>query len=361
MKKLLYLIAAIPFVACNTSSYKINGTTENVADSTIVFLQVLKSDKTLQNLDTAYVVNNKFKFSGSWKDAPSNAQLVFKESLFTPKFILEKGTINIVVENQSKKRYNLSGTESNETFISLYKNNQDLSNQLIEITNGLKNNNTPEEFNKIYEEAAIIQTQLNNTYVGYAIENPNQDLSALLIEQLYFSNSLDTETLEKFKNYISKDSQYYNKIAAYTSGRVLSTQIGQNFEIDPFTKLANSPHEYKSAFADKTIVYFWSNYDQKNEENFHALQLMYNKYKGEIPVITINIGRNQEKYKEFIKNHHQFINFNIPQTDSADLKELLKKYQLKFLPQGILTDKNGKILDMDPTMDYILEPLNQKI
>lgn len=361
MKKLIYLIAALPLVACHTSSYNITGTTDNVADSSIVYLQVLKSDKTLQSIDTAYIVNNTFKFNGSWEDTPCNAQLVFKSTGFNPRFILEKSKLNFNIIDQINKKYTVSGSENNETLISLYTKNQELYVQLTNVLKDINGTNTADDLNQIYETAATIQTQINNTYVNYAMENPSKDLSALIIEDLYFKNALDNESLEKFKSFITKDNAFYNKIIAYASGRVLSTQIGQTLDIDPFTKLANSPHEYKSAFADKTIVYFWRNYDKQNEENFHALQLLYDKYKGEVPVLTFNIGRNQEKYKEFIKKHHQFVNFNIPQTDSAELKELLTKYQLKFLPQGMLTDKEGKIIDMDATLDNILEPLYQKL
>ena len=358
MKKYLCLLAILPLIACKNNNYEISGNIEQVADSSLVYLQVLQTDKSFKIIDSAYAINQKYTLKGNWEKEPTNAYLLIKEASFSPRFILEKGKINLSVINNKEHKYEINGTENNDLLNNLIQDTEKQKKSIISILSEANEHTISNEDRMLlYNEAFINQTDIDKTYFDFALKNPEKSVSALIVEDLYFRNSIDLNKLQSFYDVLDNKSPYQERFSAYSKRRVLSPLINTEFDIKSFADLAFQTDDFKSYYKDKTIIYFWNSYDSKNDQSFNLLNEIDQKTKGEIAIITFNVSVNQQKHADFVSKYATLYNFHLKEPNNKTLQELAKKYDLTILPKAFLLDKKGTILDVDSNLDVLVEDI----
>src|SRR5687768_2259267 len=110
---LIIAILEISFIPEKSKGFVINGTLSGMPDSTLILLDDV-TDGTFKNIDSSFIVNGKFKFSGSIKENAVSAALRTKDYGDRVYFWLENSTINFTGEKGKSKEAKITGSKTQD-------------------------------------------------------------------------------------------------------------------------------------------------------------------------------------------------------------------------------------------------------
>ncbi|RPD94370.1 DUF4369 domain-containing protein [Aureibaculum marinum] len=204
MKNLiLFFVLIVSFFSCakmssknNSKEFYINGIIEEIRDSTKVYLKVQKSNKILP-LDTAYTINNVFKFNGKI-DKPEVVG-IYIDSL--------KGEIGLFIQNDSVfievNKNNLSdskiyGSELNNEYLKFVKQSNKIlskTNYLFPLFQKARTENDVDKLKNINNQIEQIHKDNIAFTLSYARNNPESYISAFALKSLLKSEYVTKDTI----------------------------------------------------------------------------------------------------------------------------------------------------------------------
>lgn len=318
------LIILASFIAPPKKGFKIFGTVTGFADSTLIYLEDV-SDGTYQHLDSAYIIGNKFYFSGNLKKPFLRTYLAtagFKQKCF---LWLENAEIKFEAEKDKFNKAKISGSKI-----------QDEQNNLNEIISTSKNPDEEEQ--------------------NYVRNNPGAFLSTYLLN-LYAAGWGRDSTQELFKNFTKKNkkSKYGKAIAEFLRWNK-SLKVGDQFV--NFTQKDTSGNKVNIAkFKGKVfLLEFWGSWCGPCREENPGLVRVYGEFKPKgFEIIGVATESKKELWLQAIKED------NLTWINISDIKGGKNKaaiiYGVYYYPTNFLVNKKGIIVGKDLYGEALKEKL----
>ncbi|MGL5112946.1 MAG: DUF4369 domain-containing protein [Flavobacterium sp.] len=208
MKKVILLLSAsIALFSCNKDSYTISGTAKGIENGKTIILESQDDKLGVIAVDTVKVENGTFKMEGKTTE-PSFHLITIEGIQGKLPFILENGSIEIVVNKDTLQNSKISGTYNNDEFASFNKEITQVQKKLIDFqtANTQKMNDAQAKkdtavINGLMKEFMTIQQEVStaskNKYVTYAETHPKSFISALIVQGMLNDPSSDVKKTEK--------------------------------------------------------------------------------------------------------------------------------------------------------------------
>jgi hypothetical protein len=210
-KTILLLSATVLLFSCSKDKYTISGTAAGIENGKTIILET-QDDKGmgLIAVDTVKVENGKFEIKGKALE-PAFHTLQVEGIQGKVAFILENGSIDIVIYKDSIQKSKVSGTYSNDEYVSFTTEITKVQKKLIDFqtVNTKKMNDAQaakdtavinslmKEFMKIQE---TVNTDSKAKYVAYAESHPKSFISALIVQGMLNDPSADAKKSEALFN-----------------------------------------------------------------------------------------------------------------------------------------------------------------
>ncbi|UVD79711.1 DUF4369 domain-containing protein [Myroides albus] len=250
MKKIIGLLSFAALVtACGQSGYQITGSTEDVEEGTVVYLEKLNLDNNqFFAIDSTVVKDNSFVFKGATTNAIDQAFIHIGENPGRIPFILEDN--NKIKVEHSKEKNLVSGTKYNDEYYSFIAKKDELTKPIV-------------DFRAQNEEAYIKAKQENNTAVIEEIKNQDRKLTGAYAD--WYENYIETNrssiaTLITYNEYTHNG--YYSKdeiepifdsfsldLKTTTIGKALNEYISKLPE--PAVKIGSKAPNFKALTPDE--------------------------------------------------------------------------------------------------------------
>ena len=372
MKKILFLIKVIflvyVFSQCKSHNGKLIASLENIPDSTV--LNIIDLDNRI-TLDKIPVFNNKFEFVYNFK-SPKKI-LITEDHPKYPKYQkflwLENAKIYIRGNYDYFVNAKVEGSASNiihekfETLVRKFENtlsdlrlsarttNDQLSKDSIEKEINIITNQHIEEKSQLYLEN--IQSDVTLSNLNYEIVYYSSVFSKTDIKKIYLALP------ERFK--ISDNGLIINKFISLPE----IPKIGEKF-IDCTQRTPEGKSESISKNLGKyTIIEFWASSCGPCRAEHPIMKKMYDLYHSKgLNIISISCDDNIDNWVNAIKKD------SMTWTNISDLNgwnnEAFMSYGIKAIPQMIILDENGYIIDNHFDIQYLVHTpdlvlQNQKI
>ena len=234
MKKIVLLVSlsAVLF-SCNKiakDEFVISGTAKGVEDGKMVVLQ--RQDPAtglIIALDSVKIKGGKFELKGKTTEPTFNVlQIAKPESKIG--FILEEGSIKVIVDKDSINKTVVSGTYNNDEFSAFKKDSEktqkevqkkvmDFQSKNMAAMNEAQTKKDTVTINKLMKEYTVLQKEGMNYYTVYAENHPKSFLTALIVEGMFNMPSPDLVKIRKI--YDGLDS----KLQATKIGKTIKTKL----------------------------------------------------------------------------------------------------------------------------------------
>lgn len=170
-KTLLYVLTFAALLASCAESYSVQGSSSIASlDGSKLYLKAIK-DNELKNIDSCDVVHGQFRFNGLL-DTVRMANLFMDNEGIMP-VVLEKGDINIRIDNASRK---VSGTPMNDVLYEFLNRHDQLDNEMAELSHRhsqmLLEGEDEDDINRLLSlEADRIAHQEDSLVTNFIVEN----------------------------------------------------------------------------------------------------------------------------------------------------------------------------------------------
>ena len=346
MKISILLLTVIMLgISCKDESVKLKNEQFNLAvkaknfpDSTKVYLYNRDIDK---NIDSAYVINEYFEFSGKI-DLPSLSYLNFFDK--TGKsidpytyFYLENKMIEIEGEYDDFLNAKITGSDQTD----LQKKYDSIATLIVkeakqkiaEISDSIEIIKTKSRYNK------MIKKKQNEFLFNYA--NNQMSIHTLLYKKKKITKDsllLFYESLDSINAHSIKGKELYQ----YASSRDI--KVGDHYRDITGIDLDGKTHKLSDYAGQVILLDFWgAGCAPCRKQNKSEFQQLYNKYKNSSFVL---ISYSLDTQKELWKKSSQ--QDNIRWINISDLQgmngENVKQYAVQAIPNSFLIDQNGIIV-----------------
>lgn len=346
MKKYILILAILTLgISCENEGKKVKSKrfilkvkADNFPDSTKVYLYNRDIDK---NIDSTYVINEEFEFSGRI-NLPSLSYLNFFDKTgrslepYTY-FYLENNLIEI--EGEYDDFLNAKITGSNQT--DLQKKYDSIATSLVK--------KAKQEIAEISDSIEIIRTK--SRYNKMIWKKQNEFLFN------HANNQMSIHTLLYRKKKISKDSLlvFYetldsinaqsvkgNELYLYASSKDI--KVGDHYRDISGIDLSGKNHNL-SDFEGKVILLdFWgTGCVPCRKQNKSEFQQLYNKYKGDSFVLISYSLDTQKKFWEKSSKEDNIRWINISDLQGFKSKNV-RQYAVQAIPNSFLIDQNGIVV-----------------
>lgn len=348
MKKiLLAAICLCAIVACENrpeNSYKVTGTTSLGNDGDSVFMRHM----TTQATDTAILQGGVFVFEGVI-DTIENCVLTYRFTggavPMSTNFILEKGDINVALDNGAR----VSGTLLNDRMAEFNDSLKSLNQSARGYQEILKSQTaTDEEKQKARETLESLSSQFPNILCYFIEKNADNQVGLMLLSR--GANNLEAE---KVNELIGKLSDEYKTNPAIVRIQekiafTLATQVGK-----PYTDFSGTTPDGAtiklSDYVAKnkvTLIDFWASWCGPCRAEMPNVVATYKEYhKKGFEIVGVSLDSNGDAWKAAIKN------LGITWPQMSDLKgwdcQASKMYGVSGIPATVLIAQDGTILARD--------------
>ena len=331
MKKLLIAIMVMMAVtSCN--SFKINVNLENSNGKT-VYLQRYDGEK-MNNMDSVVAKDNQAVFKVKKSENIDAFCIMIKGWRRPLTFFADNQDVAITGEYQNYNGINVLASESQE-----------------------KLNTFMAEVNSIEDEQEIYYYVLD-----FAKQNIDSPLSAYALYRYKWAFSL--EDLDKLCEMIPQDIQsaYKNLIIEYME-RLKMTQPGMPY-IDFTQKDVNGNDFTMSEFvgsAKVIILDFWASWCPDCRKENPNLVALYNEFKDKgLDIVSVSLDTDAEAWKKAIADDKLVWKNHV-----SDLKgwknAVAEKYTIAFIPQNLILDAHGVILEKNLPDDKMREVISSAL
>ena len=312
---LLFGLMVAAFMQCNMSSnsdqrFVLHGHTNGVQDSTLLYL----SSNNI-NVDSTFIVDNKFLLQGSLTEGAEQFVLIRKD---TPdyKFVwLEPGEMVLNASNSSLQEGVLKGSNTQHLADSL--------NELLEEAGyGLKRIRLQQKFIFDHPES-VISAKALAVYATTWGKETTEELFARLSDELK----------------VSKDGQ---KIRRYLA-LVKAPRVGEKYADFSMADTTDNVLKFSEQLSDLTLLEFWASWCGPCRVENPRLVKTYRKYKDEgFNVFAVSLDDNAASWKKAI------VADSLPWQQVSDLKgdqnTAALIYGISGIPDNFLIDHHGTII-----------------
>ncbi len=336
--------------------YTLTGTLKgDVADSTKVILKKVDEQRQWVNVDTSYVQNGQFKFTGKADSVPVMRYLFIDQSPGYSAVILENGQINFEAQKDSLNDAKKSGTPQNEFFQDYLDRSRKIQLKGQSVQEDMRNaqvSNDTATFMALQEELSELQNEFKNSNLGFIKENPNSLVSVLLLDGLLMSKSSTQEEVSEMYESLSSNIKATETAkgiakkleeAKKQAEREKSTNIGAKAPQFSGPTPDGGQLALNDVLGKVTLVDFWAAWCRPCRAENPNIVNVYKKYhdKG-LNILGVSLDRKAEDWKKAIKddgltwNHISNVAyFNDP---------IAKLYNVNAIPAAFLIDENGVIV-----------------
>lgn len=285
--------------------------------------------------------NNKFMFTGS-VDKPE-LWILFIENHRIP-FVIENADISIKIYPDSTR---ISGTKTNDDFQQFIDKSNAYKKQITEVYNKHQAAiDSPEERERLENLYQEMEKSWQSQVASFVKENINNPAGQNALQSMVGSLSLG-----ELKAIITKvdSTNLHNKPVQNAIDRIEvmeKTAIGQFYtDIQAFTpsseRIALSDYAVKNKYI---VLHFWASWCAPCRQNMPELVSVYDKYKNHgLEIVSLSIENDKNQWTRAINE----LGMNWPQM--SDLSgwdsRNLKAYDITAIPQLILIDKEGYIIN----------------
>nr|WP_315152128.1 DUF4369 domain-containing protein [uncultured Flavobacterium sp.] len=208
MKKVILLLSAsVVLFSCNKDSYTISGTAKGIENGKTIILESQDEKLGVIAIDTVKVENGKFEIEG--KATEPAFHLITVEGIQGKlPFILENGSIEIVINKDTLQKSKISGTYNNDEYATFNEEITKVQKKLVDFqtANTQKMNDAQAKkdtavINSLMKEFMTIQQEVSTAsktkYTTYAESHPKSFISALIVQGMLNDPSTDVKKAEK--------------------------------------------------------------------------------------------------------------------------------------------------------------------
>lgn len=321
----------------NAQQFKIDGTSEGLADHTWLYLKTANEIK----LDSCEVIGNKFNLKGQITETAQPVILhnsKFSNYVF---FWLEPKTIQVTLKNNEFKKAIIKGSEAQNENERLAKLIEPFNKTIDSLSLILKTVKNDQGHTMLTYQAA--RKRQEQAYQQYVLNNPNS-LIALYVLSVYSISWGKVKTEELFNKLTTtlKDSEKGKKIKDFIAYNQ-EISIGKKY-LD-FEQMSSTGKNIKlSSIRDKYILLeFWASWCGPCRAENPNLVKTYAEYKDKgFEIFGVSADEDKAAWLAAIKAD------NLPWNNVCDLKGdknlAVLIYGISSFPTNYLIDRNGIIV-----------------
>lgn len=344
----LSLIISGAIIAQKPFAFTIEGTAKNYKNPYLYFNHKW-DDKSFT--DSVKVKDGKFKYTGKSQE-PNMYWITFStNSTANPNviFYVDPGKTEINFNMDSLQNLSIKGGQSQTdyeeykmTMLSFSLRQQELVNQY----NSARNNNDISTMQAKQAEFEKLTGEVKDGLKNFVKTHPKSAVSGFIIYSEYANPIFTIKEVEEVVGYLDKTilNTKFGKLAQERLNNARGTTIG--YTATNFTQ--NTPEGKPIKLSDYkgkvVLVDFWASWCGPCRAENPNVVAAYQKYKDKgFTVLGVSFDQSKEKWQDAIQKDH------LTWDHVSDLKgwgnEVGKIYNITSIPQNLLIDKEGKILD----------------
>jgi thiol-disulfide isomerase/thioredoxin len=363
MRKIILFVCIIAYVftACkDNNAYTLTGTfADSDQDGKVVYLQQLEFNLGARpSIDSTIVENGKFVFNGIAEEKPVVQFIVIGESIWTPfVFIAEKGKIELNFDPELKVA--VKGTAMNNQYQQFVLEQTKIVEKMRSARNKFEDikqtdNFTSGQRREFVEKFKELSEELESITFDFIKANITTPVGQyFLIDNMYSLNDNKLKELIALSASEFKQSDIVQRLETLIEVRE-ATGVGKQFtNIKGFN--LDGKEVSLSDYAGKgkvVLVDFWASWCGPCIYVMPDLVNIYRKYKNRgFEIVGVSLDSNQENWKKSTESLQitwpQFSNLQGWGEDGA------VAYGINLIPNMILIDKDGKIIERQLSMETL--------
>lgn len=341
-RSLFVVLAASLFISCQQDvkekGYELHGSAKNIPDSTMIRLSANNLD-----LDSAYVVGEKFYFSGKVEE-PTNVYLMIKETGDYTSFWLENNEMTLDAEKGKFKDAKITGSQTEKENEILYSQISPVRKEIdslgkLLMAKGMEKSYSDSIF-AAYNSKREKERMLTKDFVR---EYPNSLVSSHILK-IYKTTWGKKETSELFAAMNKKQQNSEN-------GKSISRFIELNQDLEVGDQYADITQEdvngkmisLSNIKGKYTLLEFWASWCGPCRQTNPELVKDYARFKDQgFEIYAVSLDDNKEFWIKAIKKD------GLLYPNVSDLKGSENEgsliYGVNGIPDNFLIDENGTII-----------------
>lgn len=361
MRRILVFCLSIVFVTtllCNNQYNLIGKFANDNLDGTIVYLSSVRNYlREFSEIDTTVIKNGTFHFENITGNIENLHKIDFDENILQSIFFLpEKGNIEISFSKSYVSE--ISGTPLNEDYQKYISQFDSITASLISAEQKMYTIKEKKKLNAknypiLKKEQDSIEQELEDVTYSYIVQNSNNTLGEYIFlrNSEYMSANKVLETLPFFSTQLRNDEKI-KKIEGNATA-FNNTEKGKQFINVQGLDINKNVIDLSQYIGKKkyTLIWLWASWCTPCREMIPEVKKLHKKHKKKLNVICVSIDQNEMIWRGTIKEE------KMPGIQITHEKEwsspMINDYGIRYIPQYILIDKNGIIIEREPSSDEL--------
>lgn len=345
IKSFLIIAASITLAACQSKTYQIKGTAEDIADGDTLFLTTDLQQGIPR--DTVLVKDGKFEFSGETDSTYFCVIYSKKDETATTSLFVEPGTIKVII-SKTPGASRVGGTNINDEWQRMNDSTMVIGKEINNIAEKLYANDKATQADQ--EKAMSRIEQLNKHFSTIVLKtterNIQNELGCFLLTMYPEDIIPNSDRLRLIKMMPQEMRQRESvKQMEQLIGNIAKTEEGATIEDFTMNTITGAPLSVMSEVKKNriTILDFWASWCAPCRQEMPLMLDIYKTYKDKgLGIVGISLDEDDDAWKKGTEQ------LGIPWPQMSDLKgwenAAAQTFNITSIPHTIVLDQNGKIL-----------------